>query len=94
MKLRFSYSPSIDYSLGTTFALAFAWLITAASLAVFNFFTQAKQQVCVSQPTTKFDNATCPPASLAFWETYWTMPLAGNVSVGAYGPSSLTRRRC
>lgn len=82
MRLRFSYSPSIDYSFGTTALLAAAWLLTGAALVVFNFITQAKQQVCVATPTTHYDAGSCPPASLAFWETYWTMPLSGNVTVG------------
>jgi hypothetical protein len=66
MELRFSYSPSIPFSLGTTSALACAWLITAAALVVFNFLTQAEQPLCLTALTPRYNPSSCPRASLTF----------------------------
>ncbi|GAA5836469.1 hypothetical protein JCM11251_007087 [Rhodosporidiobolus azoricus] len=86
-QLRLSYSPSIPFSLRVTFLLVLGWVLTAAGLVLFNFFTQAKQRICVARPSSVYEAATCPAAPLYFFNSYYTKPLTvdgGNVTIGTF----------
>ncbi|GAA5903134.1 hypothetical protein JCM6882_006975 [Rhodosporidiobolus microsporus] len=86
-QLRLSYSPSIPFSLRVTFLLVLGWVLTAAGLVLFNFFTQAKQKICVARPDSVYDPTKCSPSPLVFFNSYYTKPITvdeGNVTIGTF----------
>ncbi|GAA6028867.1 hypothetical protein JCM8097_007440 [Rhodosporidiobolus ruineniae] len=85
-KLRLSYAPTINYSLGTTVWLCCLYLLAGAGLLVWNFVTQAKQRVCVSTSASSFQTDSCSAATLRFFDTYYTKPLKfdGGPPIGTF----------
>jgi hypothetical protein len=83
-RLRLSYNATIPFSLKTTIILCLAWLASLCGLVAFNFFTQAKQKICVGVSSSEYDSATCEPAPLTFYQTLYTKPVhqAGSGTIG------------
>ncbi|GAA5854903.1 hypothetical protein JCM8547_004115 [Rhodosporidiobolus lusitaniae] len=72
---RLGYVVELPYSLAVTLILILAYILTGAGLILFNFFTQAHQEVCRTVPSSRYDNETCSAGDLRFFETYYTKPL-------------------
>ncbi|KAI5479129.1 hypothetical protein MNV49_004129 [Pseudohyphozyma bogoriensis] len=73
-RFRLSYALSHPFSGKSTAFLIIAYLAGLIGLLVFNFITQGKRPVCVTQVQPNYDADRCEASPLAFFNQYFTRP--------------------